>query len=156
MIYIYICMYVCVCVCVCVWWSKKNKKVKNIQQQLLEMSANHLKKCYGPIYFRAHLPSGYRRQDSNLAVLCGCQTRYCTLREEHNSLVAESSMLGKIYLCLHKKIKISVSQGCYTVREVMTNTDYLNSTRALKFRSCDGLGLWLGFRTKKSVQNFHR
>jgi len=70
--------------------------------------------------------------------------------------VAESNVLGKIDLCLHNKIKISVGQGFYTGREVMTNTDRLNITRIQKFRSCSGLGLWLGFRTKKTVQNFHR
>jgi len=96
------------------------------------------------------------QEESNLAVVCVCQTQYCTLSEECDSLAAESNVLGKIDLCLCNKIKMSVSRGCYTGRVVMTNTDHLNISRILKFRSCTGLGLWLGFRTKKNVQNFHR
>jgi hypothetical protein len=49
--------------------------------------------------------------------------KYCRLSEEHNSLVAESSVLIKIVLCLLKKIKTSVKGECYTAREVMTSTE---------------------------------
>jgi hypothetical protein len=77
--YIYIYIYVCVCVCVCVC---------NVYSVQILLSSSLLSKNLKIKIYRTMI----------LPVLCGCETWWLTLREEHKLRVSQSKMLRETFV----------------------------------------------------------